>query len=107
MTVRDYLVAQGINMNNVTSQGFGENDPVATNATAAGRQQNRRVQMVVSGEPIGDVASAQTLPSNGPAASTYQQYQNPQGQPQPAATHPYQPMSQPQTTPQPQSTVPH
>jgi outer membrane protein OmpA-like peptidoglycan-associated protein len=92
MTVRDYLVGQGINMNSVTAQGFGENSPVASNATASGRQQNRRVQMVVSGEPIGDVASAQGQPSNGPGE---QQYQNPQGQNQPAATQPYQ---QPQST---------
>jgi len=78
MTVRDYLVGQGINMNSVTAQGFGPNEPVASNATAAGRQQNRRVQMVVSGEPIGEVASAQGMPSNGAADQQYQnqQYQN-------------------------------
>ncbi|PYS21154.1 MAG: flagellar motor protein MotB, partial [Acidobacteria bacterium] len=95
MTVRDYLTAQGINMNSVTAQGFGQNDPVASNATASGRQQNRRVQMVVSGEPIGDVASAQGQPSNG----LEPQYQNQQYQTQPAATQPYQ---QPQQAPQPQ-----
>src|SRR2546423_180057 len=33
MTVRDYLVGQGINLNSVTAQGFGQNDPVASNAT--------------------------------------------------------------------------
>ena len=78
MTVRDYLVGQGINMNSVTAQGFGPNEPVASNATAAGRQQNRRVQMVVSGQPIGEVASAQGMPSNGAADQQYQnqQYQN-------------------------------
>jgi hypothetical protein len=92
MTVRDYLVGQGINMNSVTAQGFGENSPVASNSSASGRQQNRRVQMVVNGEPIGDVAAAQGQPSIGPGE---QQYQNPQDQNQPAATQPYQ---QPQST---------
>jgi outer membrane protein OmpA-like peptidoglycan-associated protein len=52
MTVRDYLVQQGINLNNVTAQGFGKGDPVASNATPSGRQQNRRVELVVNGEPI-------------------------------------------------------
>ena len=107
-TVRDYLVAQGINMNSVTSQGFGENDPVASNSTAAGRQQNRRVQMVVSGSPIGDVASAQSQPSNGPAGSAEQRYQAPQSQAQPVASPTYQPQSQPvPATQTPQATVPH
>lgn len=107
MTVRDYLVGQGINMNNVTSQGFGENDPVASNATASGRQQNRRVQMVVSGEPIGDVAAAQAQPSNG-STGTAEQYQTPQQQTQPAANAPYQPQPQPTPATQvPQTTVPH
>lgn len=102
MTVRDYLVAQGINLNNVTAQGFGQNDPVATNATAEGRQQNRRVQMVVSGEPIGTVASAQNQPATGPAEQ--QQYQA-----QPAAAPQYQPQQQtppPQMPEQQQPTIP-
>jgi outer membrane protein OmpA-like peptidoglycan-associated protein len=52
-SVRDYLAAQGVPANTLTAVGFGKQDPVATNDTAAGRQQNRRVEMVVSGEPIG------------------------------------------------------
>ena len=52
-TVRDYLVAQGIPSDTVTSRGFGKSQPVATNDTAEGRQQNRRVEMVVSGDVIG------------------------------------------------------
>ena len=52
MTVRDYLVQQGINLNNVTAQGLGKGNPVASNATPSGRQQNRRVELVVNGEPI-------------------------------------------------------
>jgi outer membrane protein OmpA-like peptidoglycan-associated protein len=51
--VKDFLVAQGVSMNNITAQGFGKNDPVADNTTAAGRQQNRRVNLVVSGDAIG------------------------------------------------------
>lgn len=51
--VRDYLVAQGVPAPTVGSVGLGKADPVASNDTAAGRQQNRRVEMVVSGEPIG------------------------------------------------------
>jgi len=52
-SVRTYLVAQGLADGSVTSQGFGKSSPVADNATAAGRQQNRRVEIVVSGEVIG------------------------------------------------------
>ena len=52
-TVRDYLVQQGIPISIVTVQGFGKTQPVASNATPAGRQQNRRVELVVSGEVIG------------------------------------------------------
>jgi outer membrane protein OmpA-like peptidoglycan-associated protein len=51
--VRDFLVAQGVPAAGVTSQGFGKTMPVADNATAAGRQQNRRVELVVSGEILG------------------------------------------------------
>ena len=51
--VRDYLVQQGLNANSVTSKGFGKTQPVADNSTAAGRQQNRRVELVVSGDVIG------------------------------------------------------
>jgi outer membrane protein OmpA-like peptidoglycan-associated protein len=51
--VRDFLVAQGVPPASVTSQGFGKTMPVADNGTAAGRQQNRRVELVVSGEILG------------------------------------------------------
>jgi len=53
--VRDYLTRQGMAANSVTAKGFGKTQPVASNDTAGGRQQNRRVEMVVSGEVIGTV----------------------------------------------------
>ncbi len=46
--VRTYLVSQGLNSGIVTAQGFGKTRPVADNSTAAGRQQNRRVEMVIT-----------------------------------------------------------
>jgi outer membrane protein OmpA-like peptidoglycan-associated protein len=52
-SVRDYLTQNGISTNLVTAKGFGKSQPVATNDTAAGRQKNRRVELVVSGEIIG------------------------------------------------------
>jgi len=52
-SVRDYLVRGGIASNTVGTAGFGESKPVASNGTAAGKQQNRRVELVVSGDVIG------------------------------------------------------
>ena len=52
-SVRSYLVSQRIAAQTITTAGFGESRPVATNANAAGRQQNRRVELVVSGAAIG------------------------------------------------------
>jgi len=52
-SVRTYMVSQGVPADTVAATGLGKADPVATNDTAAGRQQNRRVDMVVSGSPIG------------------------------------------------------
>lgn len=51
--VRDYLTTNGTDTSLVTARGFGKSQPVATNDTAAGRQLNRRVQLVISGEIIG------------------------------------------------------
>jgi len=51
--VRDYLLSQGVPRTNLTAVGLGKANPVASNDTEAGRQQNRRVEMAVSGEPIG------------------------------------------------------
>jgi outer membrane protein OmpA-like peptidoglycan-associated protein len=52
-SVHDYLIGQAIPPAAVGTAGFGESQPVASNDTAAGRQQNRRVELVVSGDPIG------------------------------------------------------
>ncbi len=52
-SVRSYLTGQGIAPDNVTARGFGKENPVASNDNSAGRQKNRRVEMVVSGEIIG------------------------------------------------------
>jgi len=52
-SVRDYLIHEGIASSSVAARGFGENQAIATNDTAAGRQENRRVELVVSGEAIG------------------------------------------------------
>jgi len=59
-SVRDYLVNQGVALNSVSARGFGNTLPVASNANSAGRQQNRRVGLLVSGEAIGSPVNATT-----------------------------------------------
>jgi outer membrane protein OmpA-like peptidoglycan-associated protein len=59
-SVRDYLVQQGVATNSVSSKGFGNTLPVSSNNNAAGRQQNRRVELLVSGEAIGTPVNATT-----------------------------------------------
>jgi outer membrane protein OmpA-like peptidoglycan-associated protein len=87
--VRDYLVSNGINAANIQAVGMGKANPVASNDTAAGRQQNRRVEMVVSGDVIGQ-------PINQPPSPTSQANPN---QPQAPGTQPNgpQPYQQPNT----------
>ena len=60
VSVRDYLVQQGVPTNSVSAKGFGNTLPVASNDNSAGRQQNRRVELVVSGEAIGSPVNATT-----------------------------------------------
>jgi outer membrane protein OmpA-like peptidoglycan-associated protein len=66
-SVMDYLASQTIPMTSMTSRGFGKTQPVASNDTAEGRQQNRRVELVVSGEVIGTTVGtvSQSLPMTG------------------------------------------
>jgi outer membrane protein OmpA-like peptidoglycan-associated protein len=54
--VRDYFVQQGINSTNLEAHGYGKNEPIATNDTPEGRQQNRRVELILSGDAIGSTA---------------------------------------------------
>jgi outer membrane protein OmpA-like peptidoglycan-associated protein len=59
-SVRTYLVEQGVATNSVSARGFGNTLPVASNGNSAGRQQNRRVELLVSGEAIGNPVNATT-----------------------------------------------
>ncbi len=56
--VREYLVQQGISADAILASGFGKTAPVASNDTSEGRQQNRRVELVLSGDAIGDLAGS-------------------------------------------------
>ena len=59
-SVRDYLVQEGVSINSVSAKGFGNTLPVASNDNSAGRQQNRRVELLVSGGAIGTPVNATT-----------------------------------------------
>ena len=59
-SVRDYLVQQGVATSSVSAKGFGNTLPVASNDNSAGRQQNRRVELLVSGDAIGSPINATT-----------------------------------------------
>jgi outer membrane protein OmpA-like peptidoglycan-associated protein len=59
-SVRDYLVQQGVSTGSVSSRGFGNSLPVSSNNNSAGRQQNRRVELLVSGDAIGNPVNATT-----------------------------------------------
>jgi outer membrane protein OmpA-like peptidoglycan-associated protein len=65
--VRDYFVQQGINSASVEAHGYGKTEPIATNDTPEGRQQNRRVELILSGDAIGsnaDDSKPQTVSAN-------------------------------------------
>jgi outer membrane protein OmpA-like peptidoglycan-associated protein len=57
-SVRDFLADQGVPASGITARGFGKTQPVASNDTPEGRQRNRRVELVVNGDAIGNTASA-------------------------------------------------
>jgi outer membrane protein OmpA-like peptidoglycan-associated protein len=59
-SVRDSLIQQGVSTNSVSARGFGNTLPVASNSNSAGRQQNRRVELLVSGDAIGSPVNATT-----------------------------------------------
>jgi outer membrane protein OmpA-like peptidoglycan-associated protein len=59
-SVRDYLVQEGVVAGSVSATGFGNSSPVASNDNSAGRQENRRVELVVSGEAIGSPVNSTT-----------------------------------------------
>lgn len=65
-SVRSYLAQQGVAASAMTATGFGEGRPVSTNDTAKGRQENRRVELVVSGEVIGTKVSSLRTQSESP-----------------------------------------
>ena len=51
-SVRTFLTTEGVDPNSISARGFGKTRPVVSNDTAAGRQRNRRVEIVVSGDSI-------------------------------------------------------
>jgi outer membrane protein OmpA-like peptidoglycan-associated protein len=65
---RDFLVSQGVSPNAISIKGYGSDHPIADNATATGRQENRRVELVVSGEGLtSTTASPEEATPAGPA----------------------------------------
>ena len=68
--VRTFLVSQSVPSSNISAQGFGEDNPVASNDTNSGRAQNRRVELVVSGAAIGVQGSAAPAPDAQPAPAS-------------------------------------
>ncbi len=59
-SVRDYLVQEGVANNSITAKGYGNTSPVASNDDSGGRAQNRRVELLVSGDAIGNPVNATT-----------------------------------------------
>jgi outer membrane protein OmpA-like peptidoglycan-associated protein len=80
--VRDYLAQEGVPVSSMTAQGFGKAQPVASNDTPDGRQKNRRVELVVNGDAIGNSSAAPPAATSAPG---------PAGQPAPGASAANQP----------------
>ncbi len=62
-TVRDFLAEQGVPASSMSAKGFGKSLPVASNDTPDGRQRNRRVELVVSGDAIGKSKASDAVAS--------------------------------------------
>lgn len=69
LAVRQALIAQGINAEQLIVRAYGETQPVATNATSGGRQQNRRVEVLISNESLGS-KTIQSLTTGGCVSKT-------------------------------------
>jgi outer membrane protein OmpA-like peptidoglycan-associated protein len=91
-SVRDFLVKQSVPDNNITAQGYGKTHPVADNSSNSGRAENRRVELVVSGNAIGvqeqtpGGSSENQPPANQPASGQGFQGNVPQS---PTASNPH------------------
>ncbi|MGB7847393.1 MAG: OmpA family protein [Candidatus Acidiferrum sp.] len=59
-SVRDFLAEQSVPVSSMTAKGFGKSQPVASNDAPEGRQKNRRVELIVSGDAIGKAVAAGT-----------------------------------------------
>jgi outer membrane protein OmpA-like peptidoglycan-associated protein len=77
-SVRDYLANSGVSINNTVARGLGKSEPVADNKTAGGRKLNRRVEMIVSGDVIGNPVGQQPSADSHPVAPPSAQPSNPQ-----------------------------
>jgi len=62
-SVRAYLIAQGINPTSITAVGYGKSNPIASKDTPEGRQQNRRVEIIISGQIIGTQIGSNDAPN--------------------------------------------
>jgi outer membrane protein OmpA-like peptidoglycan-associated protein len=85
-SVRDYLIGANVPLDSVTARGMGKSDPIAPNTTAAGRQLNRRVEMIVSGDVIGTqigTPEGGTTPAPAGALAPQQQTVPPATEPHP------------------------
>ena len=63
-SVRDFLAEQSVAPSSITAKGFGKSQPVASNDTAEGRQRNRRVELVVNGDAIGNTTASAAPSTN-------------------------------------------
>ena len=64
-SVRDYLTNSGISADSVVARGYGKTQPIADNGTVEGRKLNRRVEMVVSGDVIGNMMGTSSASGGG------------------------------------------